>query len=588
MAVLQPYPVKCSCNSSFVALMADSVNAGRSPEVRQQILAGRFHRFTCPGCGREMTIEKEFSYTDFSRNTFIRVLPRQDRHLWGEISQSLGRQTRRLPRDLSRLDGRILRVAFGIGELREKLVAQDAGIDDRLVELLKVLLVHEHPILLKRSRLRLQLNEINDERFDFAASYDHENQTFRVGFPRWLADQVLENHVELERWVTERHGQASLFGLGNDRWVNMWRWSPQPSALENLRRYAEEVRQGGAIDTDSQDFRLMLDHLPRGTHLPSWAKRDLHDLSQYARGNQLPQIEDALFEIRFGIGLEDDWALNNDPNDIATIWKLLKDLPDTHVEGNAYINEISLAEGEGGGWYEPWSHDIYIGSAELSNRERFEDVLRHEVGHAVHEKFVSAVNPWLETQFGWRIFGTSNAEIDEWVGLMGGWGNLNNLQRAQVRGYLIQALGHGSSWSPGPAPNPPADHPWWRTDFAPRLAYEKTGGSWYANTANWFRVNGKAFFLNFWYRTLMAVDETALDLVGQMPSNYAAMSHFEFFAELYALYYDLDDPLRPNVPAPVAGWLDQNIGPPEPGAPMPAAPAQPESLPVWHWIRRPT
>lgn len=86
----------------------------------------------------------------------------------------------------------------------------------------------------------------------------------------------------------------------------------------------------------------------------------------------------------------------------------------------------------------------------------------------------------------------------------------------------------------------------------------------------------------------MAIDEGALELVGQMPSNYAAMSHFEFFAELYALYYDLDDPLRVNVPAPTAEWLDANIGPPEPGAPMPAAPAPPEALPAWHWIRRPT
>jgi hypothetical protein len=40
---------------------------------------------------------------------------------------------------------RSLRVVFGLDELQEKLAAQDAGLDDRALELLKVLLVYEQP-----------------------------------------------------------------------------------------------------------------------------------------------------------------------------------------------------------------------------------------------------------------------------------------------------------------------------------------------------------------------------------------------------------------------------------------------------------
>jgi hypothetical protein len=58
----------------------------------------------------------------------------------------------------------------------------------------------------------------------------------------------------------------------------------------------------------------------------------------------------------------------------------------------------------------------------------------------------------------------------------------------------------------------------------------------------------------------MAVDAATLDLVADMPDSYAAMSPFEFFAELYALHYDLDDPLRGNIPNDVKTWLDKNIG----------------------------
>lgn len=49
----------------------------------------------------------------------------------------------------------------------------------------------------------------------------------------------------------------------------------------------------------------------------------------------------------------------------------------------------------------------------------------------------------------------------------------------------------------------------------------------------------------------------ALTLVAKMPDNYAAMSHFEFFAEMYALYYDYDDPNRTTIPSKVAKWLDE-------------------------------
>ena len=66
---------------------------------------------------------------------------------------------------------------------------------------------------------------------------------------------------------------------------------------------------------------------------------------------------------------------------------------------------------------------------------------------------------------------------------------------------------------------------------------------------------------------LMVVDTAALNLVAKMPDNHAAMSHYEFFAEMYALYYDYDDPKRKAIPATVAKWLDENIGKRDPENP---------------------
>ena len=585
MAVFHPTTVKCPCGNMLTAQLAESLNVKRSPADREKILRGELHRVSCPSCGRQMTVEKPFYYTDLDRNAFFKVLPRGERHLWKIASKNLKTAANFFPNQISQPDGRTLRVIFGMDELREKLVAQDAGMDDRIVELLKVFLTYEHPVLLRRARLRLVFDRVTNEAFEFTASYEHHTQRFRLAIPITIVNEIAAKPDELKNWVKKAHPNSSIFELNDDHWVNMWRWSPQPSALESLKAYADQLRAGQPIDTSTNSFQQMLDHLPRGNHLPAWAKQDLRLLFEFARQNNLQALEDDLFEIRFEIELEDDWSANKDPDDIDTLWKLLKDLPDSNVEGNTKIHEILLGENDGGGWYSPESFDISIGSEELPNQERFEDVMRHEVGHAVHEMKLNLINTWLEKRFGWRVFGTSDNDIDQWVELMGGWGNLTATERQRVRQYLRTGLGGGSSWDPGPTPTPPAGDPWYKADFGPRLAFEKTGSAWFQNNKNWFRNNGHAFFMNFWYQTFIAVDATTLDLIGQMPDAYASMSNFEFFAELYALHYDLDDPLRGNIPADVSKWLVENIGGPEPNAPMPSAPPKKEE---WETVTRPS
>ena len=62
------------------------------------------------------------------------------------------------------------------------------------------------------------------------------------------------------------------------------------------------------------------------------------------------------------------------------------------------------------------------------------------------------------------------------------------------------------------------------------------------------------------------------------------MSHFEFFAELYSLYYDKDDPKQGNIPKEIANWMDQNVGI------APNVMPSPQLEPVkksFDWIKRP-
>jgi len=558
MGVTRPYLVKTSNGESKVLNLADCVNIHRTPAVRDAILKGEYNRIVSDD-GHMITVEKPFFYTDFDRNHLFLVKPRYERHDWLDASAQLERMVKRVPLNIMTADKK-MRVIFGMGELREKLVADDASIDDRMVELLKVLIIYDHPFLIKQPRLRLYLEKVSKQSYDFIACYDHHPRNYRVGMPRKVVDELVTNRAEVEKWIKQRHKKENIFDLKKDHWVNFWRWSPVPSYLNSLKGYAKQIREGKTISVTDKGFKDMLKYLPRGSQLPAWAKKDLYELLQFAKKKKLKKLQDQLFELRFDRQLDDDWYLNDDPNDIDTLWKLMKDLPDTNVEGNTSLDELNLARG-GGGWYEPDTGDIYIGSEELFDKERFEDVVRHEVGHAVHEANDKKINPWLKKQFGWMTFDMDDKQIDAWVDLMGGYKTNDPQVIKELRKFLKAALGPGSEWGPPKYPVIPRNHAWWNPDFGPRIAFENSGNDWHERNDKWYRYKDKAFFCNFYYQQFMVVNSSTLDLINNgMPDKYAATSPFEFFAELYALFYDMDDPMRKNIPKEVKDWLNTNVG----------------------------
>jgi CpXC protein len=589
MGIFHPYLIRCACGTDIACTLADSINVVRFPESRQKILNGTLHRVKCSSCARNVTVEKSFYYTDLSRNTLLRVAPRQDRHHWKSASELLNKAFEKIPTTILSRKKPLLRVVFGLDELREKLIAQDEAIDDRSVELIKALILHEHPFLLQRPRLRLALDRVSSTHCDFMAGHEHSQKKYRISMPRHAADKLLNAPSKAKLWAGASHITSIMDLPQTDRWVNFWRWSPQPIALDQLKLFGKKALAGSEIDVMSKDFQQMIDGLPRGSQLPAWAKQELQNLMNYAKSTKNELLKEKLFEIRFGKELDSDWGNNKLPDDIDTLWNLFENLPDDHIEGNTKIDEIQLGAPGSGSTYNPSGYDISISPSDLSNTERFEDTVRHEVGHGVHEKLREVIDPWLTTRFGWQSFHCEeDKDIDVWVNLMGGWGTAKALEREQVRAALRQKLGAGSSWVPGDDPKLPADHLWNTPDFAPRLAAQKTGAYWYQNLSSWHTVNGKVFFLNYWYQTLLVMNTSTRDLILSMPSTYAAMSHFEFFAELYSLFYDLDDPKRSSIPKEIIQWLDANIDSMHPQTTNAVSPGSPKEKKKWETILRPS
>lgn len=586
MSLMHPYTVADRHGARHLALLADCLNVQRTPTARQRILARTFHRVGTDSAA--LQVEKAFIYLDLARGQALLVQPPRERFRHAEASAQLDRMLAVLT-DAMRAQIHVKRVVYGLEELREKIVAAEAGLDDRAVELMKAALVHDHPVLLTRARLRLSLDSVDTQGAQFLAQYDHSPKAFSLTYA--TPELFAGDEKALKHWSAslQRNDLYALPDRG-DHWVNYRRWLPSQDAVAQLHTVVQALGKGLPPSLASKDFKAMLARLPRGSALSGQGKQDLRKLFLWAKKKNLQKLQDQLFELRFGVALEDSWYRNDDKDDIDTLWRLLKNLPDSHVEGNAKLAEINLDVGGGGGSFSPGSMEIEIGSTELSHKERFEDVLRHEVGHAVHEAHTDLVNGWLWERFGWAAFEPTAAGIDDWVALMGpgsGWGALTVAQKVQMRALVRQACGEGSVWGPTVTPSPPPGSPWRNADFGPRLAFERSGESWYEKNDQWYRANGRAFAVNFWYGTLMSVSEPTLELINKrLPDPYAAMSPAEFFAEIYALHYDNEVSAKKAVPADAAKWIDKHLGAPERGtAPMPmprsmqGAKARPGKLP---------
>ncbi len=141
---LAPCP-RCGRQISFD--VCNSVNADRRPDLRQEIVAGTFQHVRCGTCSALVSLPPLLTYLDLGHGQWILAKPASDYPDWATLelladaafAASFGAAA---PAPARRL-GAVLRrrIVFGWPALREKLLAADAGIDDVLLELLKLALM---------------------------------------------------------------------------------------------------------------------------------------------------------------------------------------------------------------------------------------------------------------------------------------------------------------------------------------------------------------------------------------------------------------------------------------------------------------
>jgi hypothetical protein len=148
MSIFRSMTVTCpACDETFDMQAADSVNADRRPDLRDEILAGTFQVEACPKCAETFRLDPRMSFVDIARGQWISVQPLEGLGDWPEdevdasetFALAYGTKAPPSARDI----GEALRprLVYGWAALREKLVLAEHQLDDVALELTKLALI---------------------------------------------------------------------------------------------------------------------------------------------------------------------------------------------------------------------------------------------------------------------------------------------------------------------------------------------------------------------------------------------------------------------------------------------------------------
>jgi len=152
MSLFIPVTATCSkCGEQISVNLSASVNASRRPDLRAAIMDKSFQATSCPACQTTIRLPVHLTYIDVERGQWLLVEDTARQPDWAmaeaEADMLYAESFGRAAPPLQRETGLAMkpRLVFGWAALREKLIAQDASLDDVVLELLKISILRNVP-----------------------------------------------------------------------------------------------------------------------------------------------------------------------------------------------------------------------------------------------------------------------------------------------------------------------------------------------------------------------------------------------------------------------------------------------------------
>lgn len=124
----------CGHEQNFI--IWDSLNGILDPEAKDSLINGTLFRFKCDECGYETEVVYDILYHDMEHHTMVYRVQPESVEQAGQYMLIASEKTKSLDANLPKTRNRIV---TDNNRLREKAIIFGAGLDDRIVEIVKLI-----------------------------------------------------------------------------------------------------------------------------------------------------------------------------------------------------------------------------------------------------------------------------------------------------------------------------------------------------------------------------------------------------------------------------------------------------------------
>lgn len=136
--------IKCpSCGQLSEMTVWESITAVDSPDLKAELLCGRLNIFRCASCGAAALVPNPVLYTDSEKRLMITFVPSADMEKHTNLLAV--RSASKASGELDGISEYNLRFVSTYNEFLEKILIFDNGLQDKVIEVLKILVLSQEP-----------------------------------------------------------------------------------------------------------------------------------------------------------------------------------------------------------------------------------------------------------------------------------------------------------------------------------------------------------------------------------------------------------------------------------------------------------
>lgn len=203
MSATHSFVLSCVCGHEFETLIWDSVHISEETSLKSKILNGEINQIQCVKCKKRSYVEKNLLYCDSNQKLLIQMYPHSDRPKYLELESEHKKAIK------NNFRGYTCRLAFGQQEMVEKIRIFDSGLDDRIIEMIKLKILEQDEVVKETPDAELlfsqYLTEEGEIHFKLTSIGKKISQTIVISYEHY--EELLESQ---EHSDSIKHSQKTI------------------------------------------------------------------------------------------------------------------------------------------------------------------------------------------------------------------------------------------------------------------------------------------------------------------------------------------------------------------------------------------